>query len=527
MLHSLARDFGESLVDRRVLSRDALEDALAESARTGQPLPTVLKRRELVGGKDLAAALAFALGLRFVDLSATRVQPEALVFLPEPVARANLAIPVELDGDRLVVACAEPANHAAVAAVVDAVCAVSGLEVVPAAAEREEVLAALDAAYGRSFANSDSGLVARSADEQLLTLVDHTLAREGSDLHLSAGNPPLVRVLGELRRVEGHEALSGSRIREMVYSVLTQRQVEEFERSLELDTSITFPGRTRVRMTLFVQRDSIAAALRMIPFDVIPFERLGLPEVVKDFSRMTRGLVLVTGPTGSGKSTTLASLIDVINRERPAHVITIEEPIEFVHVSKEALVNQRDVGQDTHSFAIALRQALRQDPDVVLVGEMRDLETVSTAIAAAETGHLVFATLHTQDTAQTIDRIVDVFPAEQQEQIRVQVAGCIQGIVTQTLVPTVDGRRRVVAAEVLIATPAIRALIRENKVHQVHPMVQSGKRYGMVTLDESLGALVRAGEVRLETALARSRSPEEVRRLSRKRAEGNLPADQA
>src|SRR5882672_1417184 len=236
----------------------------------------------------------------------------------------------------------------------------------------------------------------------------------------------------------------------MVFSILTQKQREKFENELELDTSYALPGRGRFRVNVFVQRDSVGAVMRAIPYDIVDFERLGIAPAVQSWAHMPRGLVLVTGPTGSGKSTTLASLIDIVNKERAVHIMTVEDPIEFLHMHKRSLINQREVGEDTHSFANALKHVLRQDPDVILVGEMRDLETISTALTAAETGHLVFATLHTQDAAQTIDRVIDVFPAEQQEQVRTMLAGAIQGIVCQTLCKTSDGKGRVVATEVLV-----------------------------------------------------------------------------
>jgi twitching motility protein PilT len=324
----------------------------------------------------------------------------------------------------------------------------------------------------------------------------------------------VARVLGQLQRLTEFPELSGSRIRELVYSVTTKRQQQEFEERHELDTNYTVPGVARYRVNLYLKRNAVAASFRQIPYVVTPFEQLGLPDSVRQFARLTRGLVLVTGPTGSGKSTTLASLIDVVNQERACHIITIEEPIEFVHESKTALISQRDVGSDTESFATALRQALRQDPDVILVGEMRDLETISTAVTAAETGHLVFGTLHTQDAPQTIDRIVDAFPAEQQEQVRIQVAATLQGIVTQQLVPTVDRTARVAAAEVLVATPAIRNLVRDGKIHQVFPMIQSGRKLGMNTMDEHLGNLVKEGRIELDQALLRCRDANEVRRIA-------------
>jgi len=257
----------------------------------------------------------------------------------------------------------------------------------------------------------------------------------------------------------------------------------------------------------------MGSVMRVIPFQVVPFAELGLPEAVLQFAQLPRGLVLVTGPTGSGKSTTLASLIDVINATRHQHIMTVEDPIEFLHDHKVALINQREVGEDTQSFAKALKHVLRQDPDVILVGEMRDLETISTALTAAETGHLVFATLHTQDAPQSVDRVIDVFPAHQQQQVRVQLASSLQGVVTQQLVPITSGRGRVVSAEVLVATPAVRNLIREGKTHQIYSAMQAGGKYGMQTMDMSLANLVKAGKISMELALEKCANEEDMRRL--------------
>jgi len=254
--------------------------------------------------------------------------------------------------------------------------------------------------------------------------------------------------------------------------------------------------------------------MRVIPYDIVPFDALGLPPSVANFGGLTRGLVLVTGPTGSGKSTTLASLIDTINRTKPVHIMTVEDPIEFLHHHKQAIVNQREVGEDTRSFSAALKHVLRQDPDVILVGEMRDLETIGTALTAAETGHLVFATLHTQDAPQSIDRVIDVFPSHQQSQIRVQLAASLQGVVTQQLVPLADGTGRAVATEVLVATAAVRNLIREGKVHQVYSVMQAGARFGMQTMDQSLASLVKSRRVALDTAAERAANPDDLRRLT-------------
>ncbi len=514
MLNRQARQFGESLVERHVLAPDVLEDAIDESARMNLPLPTILLQRGLVGPKDLAAALCFALGMPFFDFDETAVQPAASRAVPEALARRHAAIGVEIEGESITVVFADPADHLALSEVSTALKSQTDLNVVPAGGERQQLIAAIEGAYGPTDSDADAKLVGEGIDPELHRMFERVQEIDASDLHLAAGQPPLVRILGDLHRLTDFDTLSASRIRELVYSIITKRQQATFEETHELDTNYTVPGIARYRVNVYLKRNAVAVSFRQIPYTVLPFERLGLPEAVRLFSELPRGLVLVTGPTGSGKSTTLASIIDLVNQHRPCHIITIEEPIEFVHESKMALVSQRDVGTDTASFATALRQALRQDPDVILVGEMRDLETISTAVTAAETGHLVFATLHTQDAAQTIDRIVDAFPAEQQGQVRIQVASTLQGIVTQQLIPTSDGTARAVAAEVLIATPAIRNLIRDGKIHQVYPMIQAGRKFGMNTMDEHLGALVREGRITMDAAILRCRDSNELHRAA-------------
>ena len=345
--------------------------------------------------------------------------------------------------------------------------------------------------------------------EILMQVVD----RRASDLHLTAGSPPMVRVRGRLLPMEGFPPLTPTQTREIVYSILSNSQRQRLETDWQLDFAYQIPGAARFRVNAYFQRAALGAAFRLIPFEIVPLETLGLPPVVAEFANKPRGLVLVTGPTGSGKSTTLASLIDVINREREEHIMTIEDPIEFLHQHKKCIVNQRELGSDATSFAHALKAALRQDPDVILVGEMRDLETIGTAITAAETGHLVFATLHTQDTAQTIDRIIDVFPSAQQGQVRAQLSVALQGIMTQTLLPTADGSGRTVATEVLVPTPAVRNLIREAKTHQIYSVLQTGGSFGMQTMDASLAQLARGGKISRQLAEARAHSPEELRRL--------------
>jgi twitching motility protein PilT len=343
----------------------------------------------------------------------------------------------------------------------------------------------------------------------LLEVID----RRASDLHITAGAPPTVRIRGRLVPMDSFPVLTPNDTREIVYSILSEGQRQRFENNWQIDFAYQIPGRGRFRVNAYFQRAAVGAAFRLIPFDVVPLETLGLPPVVAEFANKPRGLVLVTGPTGSGKSTTLASLLDVINGSREEHIMTIEDPIEFLHHHKKCIVNQRELGSDAMSFGDALKAALRQDPDVILVGEMRDLETIGTALTAAETGHLVFATLHTQDTPQTIDRIIDVFPPEQQGQVRAQLSVALQGIMTQTLLPTADGAGRCVAAEVLVPTPAVRNLIREAKTHQIYSVLQTGASHGMQTMDASLAQLVRAGKVNRQLAESRAHAPEELRRL--------------
>jgi len=344
-------------------------------------------------------------------------------------------------------------------------------------------------------------------------LLEIVLDRGASDLHLTVGAPPTIRLHGDLVRLEDYPILTPRGLQGMIYAILPQKMRERLEQELELDMSYALPGKARFRVNVYFQRDSLGAAFRLIPYEIKPVEELGLPSVVADLARYPRGFVVVTGPTGSGKSTTLAGMVDIVNRERSAHIMTVEDPIEFLHRHQRCIVNQREVGADTHSFAQALKHVLRQDPDVILVGEMRDLETIATAITAAETGHLVFATLHTQDAPQTIDRIIDVFPPHQQQQVRVQLATTLQGVVTQQLLQTADGRSRVVASEVLICTPAVRNLIREGKVHQIYSIMQAGGRFGMQTMDQSLAQLVKAGKITQQLGYERCHDPEELNRL--------------
>jgi twitching motility protein PilT len=334
-----------------------------------------------------------------------------------------------------------------------------------------------------------------------------------SDVHITPGVPPSIRDKGRIRPMEGFPVLNTQQTREVVYGILNDDQRKRFENDKQLDFAYAIPGVARFRVNCFFQRGAVSAAFRLIPHEVPALDSLGVPPVLRELTNKPRGFVLVTGPTGSGKSTTLAAMIDAINLDREDHILTIEDPIEFLHHHKKSIVNQREVGSDAPDFARGLRAALRQDPDVILVGEMRDLDTISTALTAAETGHLVFATLHTQDTAQTIDRIIDVFPPSQQGQVRVQLSVALEGIVTQQLIPTADGSGRVAACEVLIPTPAIRNLIREGKTHQIPSVLQTSSASGMQTMDAALATLVRQNQISHKMAEARSSHPDELRRL--------------
>ena len=336
----------------------------------------------------------------------------------------------------------------------------------------------------------------------------------GSDLHITTGTPPLVRVHGEVQPLDGYRPLTSSETKQLAYSVLTDAQKHRFEENLELDLSFGVKGLSRFRANVFNQRGAVGAVFRAIPYEIKSFEDLGLAPVVKELCTKPRGLVLVTGPTGSGKSTTLAAMIDKINRERHEHILTIEDPIEFLHNHKNCIVNQREVNADTKGFPQALRTALRQDPDVVLVGEMRDLETIESALRIAETGHLTFATLHTNSAVSTINRIIDVFPSMQQSQVRAQLSLTLEGILCQSLLPRADARGRVLAMEILIPNSAIRNLIREDKVHQIYSMMQTGQDlHGMQTFNQSLATLFHKRSITRELAMQRTSNANELRDL--------------
>lgn len=345
------------------------------------------------------------------------------------------------------------------------------------------------------------------------TLLNTMIDKGASDLHITAKWPAHIRVDEKLFAVDDH-ILSPEETKSLVYSLLSKQQIEKFERDFELDVAFELAEISRFRINVFKQRSTVGASIRLIPYKIWSFQECGLPEnVVVNLCRRPKGLVLFTGATGSGKSTSLASMIDWINKERACHIITIEDPIEFVHQNKKALIDQREIYSDTHTFPAALKHVLRQDPDVILIGEMRDLETIESALIIAETGHLVFATLHTSDCVQTINRIVDVFPSHQQQQIRTQLSFVLLGVMSQQLIPRHDGKGRVLAIEILLANPAVRSLVRESKIHQLYSTMQTSQREGMKTMNQSLYELYQKKDISYEDAISRSTDPEDLMRL--------------
>ena len=515
----MSSGIGQLLLDQGLVDEATLQTAMTHTRGTdGASVGQTLVAMGAVTDAQVVATVARHLGMQFADTSPGAIDPEAAALLPQEVARELLALPVAFGQDADVfVAVADPANTAAL----ERVTALTGLQAVPALAVRADLQAAIEAVGDvvatapAAPAPDPSGLLAFEQEQavDLDAVLAELLKNGGSDLHLTTGVPPTIRVDGELRHLDGYPVMTPDELQKMLYGILTQKQRETFENELELDVSYAVPKLARFRVNIFQQRDSIGAVMRVIPFEIKSIEELGIPPQVVNFAHLPRGFVLVTGPTGSGKSTTLASLIDVINRERPSHIMTVEDPIEFLHTHKRSVVNQRELGTDTLSFAQALKHVLRQDPDVILVGEMRDLETIQVALTAAETGHLVFGTLHTQDAPQTVDRLIDVFPPSQQEQIRVMLGGALQGVMCQQLLKTADGSGRVAACEVMIATPAIRNLIREGKTHQMYSSIQAGKSHGMITMDQSLANLVLAGKVTHSAALEKCNNVPDFNRL--------------
>jgi len=347
---------------------------------------------------------------------------------------------------------------------------------------------------------------------EIRELLELSIARQASDLHLTENEPPILRVDGRLERTD-FISIGRQELKRMIYSILSNSQKEIFEKSLELDFSFTQPGLDRFRVNVHLQKGSVEAAFRRIPLRIPTIEELGLPSIAKDLARKPNGLVLFTGPTGVGKTTTLAAMVDLINEEREALILSIEDPIEFIHRNKKSVIKQREVHDDTLSFAEALKHALRQDPNVIVVGEMRDLETISTTLTAAETGHLVLATLHTPDAPQTIERIIDVFPPYQQLQVKLQLADCLQGVISQLLLPSASGHGRVLATEIMIATSGVRNLIREQQIEQIPTLIQTGNQYGMKTMDKCLKELFHSGAISLDVAMSKVKNTDEFKHL--------------
>jgi twitching motility protein PilT len=566
----IEKQLGNILLEQGAVTDEQLRAASEEQERSGLSLFKILMSQGVLNERDIVRAHARLAGLNFVDLVLERPQEQAVRTIPADVARRQRVLPVKVQDDgTLVLAMAEPRNTGAI----DEIAFVTGRQVVPAAAYRPDLAAAIETAYadaseldsipsgpvdpltgtvpeaaelvpnrplaedtpvngfgssngGTTFAAEDLPLLEAPAateveevvqveekDPNFADFLEQVISGGASDLHLTSGLPPMIRVHGELKPIRGYRRLAPKDLQELMYAFLNQKQRETFEENLELDVSYSLPGKARFRVNVFRQRDAMGSVMRLIPFEIKSIDDLGLPPTVKEFAKLRRGMVLVTGITGSGKSTTLAGLVDIINSSRAEHIMTVEDPIEFLHRHKKAIVNQREVGTDTHGFAEALRHVLRQDPDVILVGEMRDLETIQTALTAAETGHLVFGTLHTQDAPQSVDRVIDVFPPHQQQQVRVQLAGTLAGIVSQQLLPRYDGRGRVAACEVLVATPAVRNLIREGKTHQIYTSMQAGGKFGMQVMDQHLAQLVKQGRITYEVALEHSHHVEEFNRL--------------
>jgi twitching motility protein PilT len=528
----------QALIETGQIAEVDANAVLAESGATGVSLGSLVAAKGMVSPQVVTATLGQLAQLPTVDLYTNRPSPEAVAAIPPAVASDYGAIGYAFHDGALHVAFGEPPSQEELAALASLCgCKVSAVLGDPAAIERVQALAqatpqpVVDSApmppgvpdasinpmgtNGSSNGGAPYATPAPGAANDLPLHIDdllrYAVSVGASDLHLTTQMPGCIRLHGAIRPIEGCPVLDHETIRDMIFGILPASQRERFEDEKELDTSHSIPGVGRFRVNVFMQRGTVAAALRAIPHEIPVFDSLGIPEAIRAFSEMRRGLVLVTGPTGSGKSTTLASLVDIINRTKPLHIITIEDPIEFLHNHKRAIVNQREVGEDTNSFSEALRRVLREDPDVILVGEMRDLETISMALTAAETGHLVFGTLHTQDAPQTIDRVVDVFPTNQQEQVRTMLSAALEGVVTQQLILNAEGTGRLAACEVMMCTPAIRNLIRSSKTHQIYSLMQTGASHGMQTMDQGLAKLVKEGRVTEAVAFDRCRNEDDLR----------------
>ncbi len=509
----------QALVQSGYETDAVLKPALHEAIATDRTLAYLVISRGIVGPNVVMSLFSQLSEIPAVDLARFTPTPEAVAALPAPVAAEYQVAAIQFDGRILTVAFGEPPDPHDVEGLASAV----GYRITPVLGDPLLIEQMQVAAAGSGDEPAHHETV-----EQLLTdglppvpegapalhiddLLRYAVAVGASDLHLTASMPGTIRLNGAIRQIEGCPILDNDTIRDMVFGILPGSQRERFEEEHELDTSHSIAGVGRFRLNVALQRGTVSAALRPIPHEMPTFDSLGLPDSIRAFTDLRRGLVLVTGPTGSGKSTTLASLIDIINRTKPLHIVTVEDPIEFLHDHKRSIITQREVGEDTNSFSEALRRVLRQDPDVILVGELRDLETISMALTAAETGHLVFGTLHTQDAPQTIDRIIDVFPTNQQEQIRVMLASTLEGVVTQQLVVNAAGTGRVACAEVMVCSSGIRNLIRQAKTHQIYSIMQVGASYGMQTMDQGLARLVKEGVISESIAYDRSQNEDDLR----------------
>jgi twitching motility protein PilT len=508
----------EILLSASVVDRHMLERAKAIQQTQGRWLGSVLVELGAVGPEEIVQVLSTHLGLKTVDLTKVSYNAGAMQALPESMARRFGVVPVSQLDNAILLAMVNPLDSLAC----DLIQARTGMRIEPLVATERDVRTAIDKFYAEfnrgqrpdtAAAVEAKVEVEEQSSDEILHIDDLLrVMHEGraSDLHLSVGTAPMLRVDGELSGMDA-EKLTPTRMNELVYSILSDEQISEFEETWELDFAYSVRGLSRFRVNVHRQRGTVGAVFRAVPVDPPSLDGLGMPEVLKKLAARPRGLVLVTGPTGSGKSTTLAAMIREINVLRRRHIVTVEDPIEFLHRNEKSIIIQREVGSDTKSFTLALRHVLRQDPDVILIGEMRDLETISAAITAAETGHLVLATLHTTSAAQTLDRIIDVFPPHQQEQIRVQLSTTLEGIICQTLMPLADGKGRTCAQEILVATSAIRNLIREGKTHQMPSVLQSSAADGMQTLDQALKALVQQGKVVPQIAMAVASNPQDFK----------------
>jgi len=524
-----SEQLARALVTRGLLPDYVVLPVLARARDAEQPLATLLISEGVATPAVVVSTLAQLAQLPSADLESDPPAQQALEMVPPDIARAYGVVGVRSSAHHLIVAFGEPPDTGTLRALSRTL----SCEIMPVLADPTVIARLLppDAPVVTATPNGNGTAhhvaaepaapvpapelpthpeVGHTGGLHLDDLLRYVVSIGASDLHLAAGNPPSVRLHGALRPMEDVGLLRSEEVENIIFGILPPSQRARFEKENELETSYAIEGVSRFRVNVARERGDVAGALRPIPQIIPKFESLGLPPVMRSFADLRRGLVLVTGPTGSGKSTSLASLVDIINETKPLHIITVEDPIEFLHHHKRSVISQREVGEDTASFSEALRRVLRQDPDVILVGEMRDLETIQTALTAAETGHLVFGTLHTQDASSTIDRVIDVFPPNQQDQIRIQLSSTLEAVVTQQLVPVSDGNGRCVAAEVLIATSGVRNLIRSAKTHQIYSLMQTGAQVGMQTMDQSLAQLVREGVITLDMALDRCRDEEEL-----------------